>query len=275
MELHARNSLRMLLLSYERNKFNPRRNRIPPKFKSLGILRCYVMIDELSLIIPAHNEEKKILKTLKSYSEILPKKYKDYEIIVVCNGCSDDTFNMVRENYKNDERLKLINIEKAGKGNAVLNGFKIANKKYIGFIDADDPFESKQVLQMVDSLDEYDGVIASKWKGRKFSEVPEGFTKKVLGRGWNFLVEFLLKLKFKDTQGGAKFFKKEVIDRMDKDFICDGFEFDVELLHKVNKNNFRVLEHYIPLKRGEGSTFKFKYIFKMFNKLIKIWRLSK
>ena len=58
------------------------------------------MIDELSLIIPAHNEEKKILKTLKSYSEILPKKYKDYEIIVVCNGCSDDTFNMVKENVK-------------------------------------------------------------------------------------------------------------------------------------------------------------------------------
>ena len=233
------------------------------------------MIDELSLIIPAHNEEKRILKTLRSYSEILPKKYKDYEIIVVCNGCSDDTFNVVRESHKNNEKLKLINIEKAGKGNAVLNGFKIANKKYVGFIDADDPFESDSVIEMIDFLEDYDGVIASKWKGKKFSEVSEGFTKKVLGRGWNFLIKFLLKLEFKDTQGGAKFFKKEVIDKIDKDFICDGFEFDVELLHKVNKNNFRVLEHYVPLNMGEGSTFKFKYIFKMFNKLVKIWRLSK
>ena len=232
------------------------------------------MVDELSLIIPAHNEEKRILKTLKDYGEILPKKYKDYEVIVICNGCSDNTFNIVRESYKNNEKLKLINIEKAGKGNAILNGFKIANKKYIGFIDADDPFESNNVVEMIDFLDEYDGVIASKWKGRRFREVPEQFSKKVLGRGWNFLTKLFLKLKFKDTQGGAKFFRKEVIDKIDKDFICDGFEFDVELLYKINKNNFRILEHYLPLNRNESSTFKFKYIFKMFNKLLKIWRLS-
>ena len=198
------------------------------------------MVDELSLIIPAHNEEKRILKTLKNYTEVLPKKYKDYEIIVVCNGCSDNTFNVVREDYKNNEKLKLINIEKSGKGNAILNGFKIANKQYVGFIDADDPFEGDSVIEMIDLLKDYDGVIASKWKGKKFNEVPEGFTKKFLGRGWNFLIRFLLKLKFKDTQGGAKFFKKEVIDTIDKEFICDGFEFDVELLHKVNKSNFRI-----------------------------------
>src|SRR3989344_4828621 len=106
------------------------------------------MVDELSLIIPAHNEEKRILKTLKDYGEILPKKYKDYEVIVICNGCSDNTFNIVRESYKNNEKLKLINIEKAGKGNAILNGFKIANKQYVGFIDADDPFEGDSVIEM-------------------------------------------------------------------------------------------------------------------------------
>ncbi len=229
----------------------------------------------VSIIVPAKNEDRRIVNTLNNYSSILERNNIIYEIIVVANACTDKTAEVVKEYATNNRNVKLLESKTPGKGKAVINGFKCSKNEYVGFIDADDAFNVRDVLNMLSYLETYDGVIASKWIGRKFSQVPEPALKKVLARGWNLLIRILLNLKFYDTQAGAKFFRREVISKIDKNFLCDGFEFDVELLLKVKKAGFKVKEVYVPIKRTGKSTFKFRYILKMFNKLIKLWRLSK
>ena len=230
---------------------------------------------KVSLIIPAYNEEQRIGRTLHNYVFHLQKYLPDqFEIIVVLNGCRDKSLEIVQSFAKKNKQVKYANIQEAiGKGGAVLHGFQMAKGKIIGFLDADDAFDLLAVQPMIDELlrGKIDCLIASKWKGIPFSAVSEPFTRKLLSRGWNTLVNNLLGLKVHDTQAGAKFLRKDIFDKIGHDFICRGFDFDIELLLRLNKKGCTIEEKYVPSKHIPGSTFNLKYIPRMFKDLIKLW----
>jgi len=229
---------------------------------------------ELSLIIPAYNEELRIERTIISYVANLKKHFKNFEILIILNGCKDNTLNVVKEIQKKYPKyVKYKNFEEAmGKGGAIIEGLKISKGELIGFVDADDAFDVQEIIRLIQFLDSNDCVIASKWKDKSFMEVTEPFTRKFFSRGWNVLARTLLNLKFKDTQAGAKFFKKKVKEAIGTDFICRHFAFDAELLFKIKEKGFTIKEVYVPSKHMKGSTFKLKHSFKMFNDLMKVWR---
>lgn len=229
---------------------------------------------ELSLIIPAYNEELRIERTIISYVTKLREHFKEFEILIILNGCRDNTLQVVQELQKKyPENVRYRNYEEAlGKGGAIIEGLKCSQGEVIGFVDADDAFEIKEIIKLVKLLDESDCVIASKWKDKSFSEVSEPFTRKFFSRGWNLLVRIFLDLNFRDTQAGAKFLKKNVKEAISSDFICRYFAFDAELLLKIKEKGFAIKEVYVPSKHMEGSTFKLKYSFQMFTDLLKVWR---
>lgn len=221
----------------------------------------------LSLIIPAYNEENRIRKALDSCINVLGR---GYEIIVVINGSMDRTLEVVKELNKEHEQIKYLNYPEAlGKGGAILEGFKYAKGDIIGFVDADDAFDIKEIKRIVDNFFG-DCIIGSKWKNRKFSQIDEPVVRKILSRGWNILVRVYLGLHFKDTQAGAKFFRKVVLGSIDYDFVSKGFAFDAELLWKIKKKDFGIEEVYIPSKYIEGTTFKLYNCFLMFLDLIRM-----
>ena len=228
---------------------------------------------ELSIIVPAYNEEKRIENTLKNYSNFFDSKKIKYELIVVCNGCIDNTVKIVKKFINKNKNIKLLEYKsKIGKGGAVLEGFKKALGKNIGFLDADDAFNLEDIYEkLIKNLKKYDCVIASKWKNQEFSNVNEGILRKFLSRGWNLLVKILFGLNFKDTQGGAKFLTKKALESIDLNFQCKGFEFDVELLVKLNRKKNKIKEFYIPSKAVKGSKFSIKYIPPMFFNLLRLW----
>lgn len=229
---------------------------------------------ELSLIIPAYNEELRIERTIISYVTRIKEHFKEFEILVVLNGCIDNTLQVVQELQKKyPENLKYKNYEEAiGKGGAIIEGLKHCQGGCIGFVDADDAFEVQEIINLIKLLDLNDCVIASKWKNQSFFDVTEPFTRKFFSRGWNMLVKVLLGLNFKDTQAGAKFLNKNVKEAIGNDFICKQFAFDAEFLLKIKEKNFAIKEVYIPSKHIAGSTFKLKHSFQMFTDLLKVWR---
>lgn len=225
----------------------------------------------LSIIIPAYNEGKRINSVLESLLRCFGN---NINVLVVSNGSKDDTVKALRDwkvRHKNFDFLEFP--EKLGKGGAIIAGLKIVDSDFIGFIDADDAFDLDHIKKLLDeSYGKFDCIIASKWKGRNFFQVDEPNLRKILSRVWNILVKILLRLDYKDTQAGAKFFKKQVKDAIGSDFISKGFAFDVELLNKIRKNKFRIEEIYVPSKYIVGSTFKIRHCSVMFKDLIKIWR---
>jgi glycosyltransferase involved in cell wall biosynthesis len=222
---------------------------------------------KVSIIVPAHNEQ----STIKRNVAELSNAFLDAEIVVVCNGCSDMTYEVCSEIKKSN--LKVVNFnDHIGKGGAILEGLKIVNGDLIGFVDADGSFSPKDVKKIINGLENYDCVIASKWKGRKFSEVKGGLKRKIGSRTWNFLARALAGLEFKDTQAGLKFFKREVLDNINgTHFICQGFGFDVELLYRIKKTGFSISEVYVPIKENKKSTFSMRSSPKMFVNLLRFY----
>ena len=223
---------------------------------------------KISIIIPAYNEGKRIESTLISLFTTFPNE----EIIVVSNGSRDNTVEILKTWKTKHSNLRYIESpEKLGKGGAIIEGLKLANGDVVGFLDADDAFDLNYIKNSLFELSQYDGIISSKWKGKNIFQVDEPIVRKIFSRGWNLLIKILLDLDYYDTQAGAKFFKNEVKNKIGYDFISKGFAFDVELLHKMKINNFRIKEVYIPSKFVKGSTFRLKHCKNMFIDLIKIW----
>lgn len=228
---------------------------------------------QVSLIIPAYNEGRRIRSTIVNYDNCLKERFKNYEIIIVLNGCKDNTLDIVKELQEKITKLKFINYkEPLGKGGAIIEGMKYAEGNIVGFVDADDAFNLRGVISLIENVDDgTDCVIASKWKNQRFKDVTEPLTRKALSRGWNYLVRIMLGLNYEDTQAGAKFCKDKVLESIGYNFVSKDFTFDAELLLKIKQKRYKIKEVFVPSKHTKGSTFKLRYSIPMFIKLVKVW----
>jgi len=203
---------------------------------------------KLSIVIPAKNEENRIGRTLEEYVKFLKKlknekKIKDFEIIVVLNACEDDTIGVVKKYQKKYDKLKCLNFKRIGKGFALIEGFKDALKRendLIGFIDADFSTSPCSFYDLIKNMEKCDGAIAS--RAKRGSKVRMSLLRRITSRGFNFLVRSILFLPYKDTQCGAKLFKREVIDKVTPKLSLTYWAFDINLLYLCKKHKFKIKE---------------------------------
>ncbi len=102
---------------------------------------------DLSIIVPAHNESKKIEQTLQTIQNSL-KNTVDYEIIVVCDACTDDTYEKAKK-YTD----KVVQVQNKSRGDTRNDGAKIALGKKLLFVDADTLINKSAVLRALNKLD--------------------------------------------------------------------------------------------------------------------------
>ncbi|PIN72597.1 hypothetical protein COV22_02810, partial [Candidatus Woesearchaeota archaeon CG10_big_fil_rev_8_21_14_0_10_47_5] len=130
----------------------------------------------ISIVIPAYNEEKRILKVLSSIARAFSDS--DHEVVVVSNGSRDKTVSILREFSGHNKNVRYMDFRRPlGKGGAILRGLEEAKGDILGFVDADDAFDITEIKGMIGLLNAgYSCVIASKWKGKGFFAVDEPFT---------------------------------------------------------------------------------------------------
>ena len=204
---------------------------------------------EVSIIIPAYNEGNRIGNTLKDYVGFFSRISKDkFEILVILNGCTDNTLEIVKKFRKDGVRYKNFT-GKIGKGGAIIEGFKMANGEVIGFVDADLSTRPEAFYDLIMRIGDYDGIIASRWiKGAKI-EVKQHLARRISSRGFNILVRLLFGIRIRDTQCGAKLFKKHAIKKIVNNLGISNWAFDIDLLYSMKKNNFEVIE--VPTEWSE------------------------
>jgi len=209
---------------------------------------------KLSIIIPAYNEGDRITPTLKEYLNFFPD---NTELIIMVEG-ADNTLKIVEEFAKKDKRVKYFYSEKKlGKGGAIFKGFGLATGDYIGFVDADGSTTPEAFAELIAHFDKYDAVIASrKMRGAKLIK-KEPFLQRIGSRGFNILVRILFQLPFKDTQCGAKVFKKQVIDAILPELGLTEFAFDIDLLFHAKSKGFSVKEIPTVWEHKTGGKFDF------------------
>ncbi|MDE2573228.1 MAG: glycosyltransferase family 2 protein [bacterium] len=193
----------------------------------------------LSIIIPAHNEERRIAKTLEDIRRELP----DAEICVVANNCADRTVELLAEMAQRDAALRYTNIPAAiGKGGAVRAGFKLAHGEVVAFVDADGATPGAELRRLYALMDGRDGVIASRWKRGAIIETRQSFKRRILSRGFNLIVRTLFRLPYSDTQCGAKLFRRSAIADAIELLETSDFAFDVDLLYQLRRLGKTVVE---------------------------------
>lgn len=222
---------------------------------------------KVSIVVPAHNEEENIESTLTELSDC----FRSAEIIVVCNGCTDRTYEIARKVKRPGIRVMNFH-ERIGKGGAILEGFREASGEIVGFVDADGSFGTNEIEKVIEQLEKNDAVIASKWKGRDFVHAQSKVPRKVGSRVWNNIVRTLTGLGFEDTQAGLKFFRRPVVDAVLKEeFVCKGFDFDVELLYIIKEKGFRIDEIFVEIRDGGKSTFDMRNSPDMLKNLLRLY----
>ena len=214
----------------------------------------------LTVIIPAYNAERIIRATLDDYLLYFSRQYDHYfEIVVVTNGCSDRTPDIVAEYCSRFPNVRQKTFDgKIGKGGAVIEGFKVAKGDIVGFVDADNATRPPDLHKLVREIGESDGAIGSRWLPASNVVVEQPLSRRVASRGFNLLVRLFFGLPFADTQCGAKVLKKQVVDDVVHELRTPGFAFDVDLLHRVRRKGYRVREVPITWQDSERSTLDLK-----------------
>lgn len=210
---------------------------------------------KLSIIFPAYNEGNRILPVLENYYLFLKNKLKDgFEIIIIPNNCSDDTTEVVEKFSQDRGEVTFFEIKGySGKGGAVMKGFELAKGDLIGFVDADKSTSPEEFFKLYSNIHNYSGIIGSrKIKGAKIFP-KRSFLKNFSSFAFSIIVRVLFNFRYKDTQCGAKIFKRKVAKYFSKNLKEKGWIFDIDLLNISKKKGYNIKEFPIIWKDDDGS----------------------
>lgn len=231
---------------------------------------------EISIVIPAYNEERRIKQTLQKILKFFKKKNIEFEIIVVSDGSADNTVKIVRS-FKN-KLIRIIDYKRNyGKGYCVRKGMLEAKGDIILFSDADLSTPIKEIDKFITYFDQgYDVVIGSRVLKDSDIKIRQPFYREWLGRIFNFVVQMIAIKGIKDTQCGFKAFTHSAAKKIFNLQKLNGFSFDVEALYIGEKLGYRIKEVGVTWVNSDSSKVNpLKDSIKMFKDVIKIKKLHK
>ena len=219
---------------------------------------------KVSIIIPAYNEERRIGGKLNAYSEYFNKLEKKdglkYEILIVVNNSKDKTLDIVKSYSKKDHNTLYMNLIKGGKGYAVIEGFKDSLKRkndLIGFVDADLSTSPESFHDLIKQIKDYDGIIASRYIKGAIVEPKPNINRVLASRIYNVLIRALLLIPYRDTQCGAKLFKRKTVEKFLPKLTISKWAFDVDLIYSTLKCGLKIREVPTVWRDKEYSTINF------------------
>jgi glycosyltransferase involved in cell wall biosynthesis len=212
---------------------------------------------ELSIVIPAFNEEGRLAESLKQIREYLNRRSMQFEVLVVNDGSTDGTAKLVERTRDGFPELRLIsNPGNHGKGFSVRHGMLEARGEIALFTDADLSAPIEEADKLLAALREggYDGAIGSRALDRSLIEVHQSRFREIAGIIFNLVVRSTIGLPFQDTQCGFKAFRMEKSRAIFELQRIKGFGFDPEILFLAQKMALRIAE--VPVRWGHNPATK-------------------
>jgi dolichyl-phosphate beta-glucosyltransferase len=217
----------------------------PATSESSALPAAYGVAPELSIIIPAYNEETRIVPTLESIAAFLHSSRIPAEVLVVDDGSHDGTARCVEEMVKSFPLLRLIrNPGNRGKGYSIRHGFAESRGRRVLLTDADLSTPIEEIRKLLPFLVDrgFGGAIGSRAVDRSTVEVPQGWLRQSMGKVFNRLVRALTGLPFRDTQCGFKLLDREAFLPVFRVARVDRFSYDVEILMLARRRGIGIAE---------------------------------
>ena len=199
----------------------------------------------LSIIIPAHNEARRLPPSLEKIDAFLSTQPFDAEVLVVENGSIDDTLGIAESYAEKMPRLRVLHEDLRGKGLAVRRGMLAASGEYRFLCDADLSMPIEQITRFLPpELDGFDIAIGSREVAGSV-RYDEPWYRHQIGRVFNTMVRWVLLPGLQDTQCGFKCFRGDVAEKIFPLQILTGMSFDAEVLYIARKFGYTIRE--IPI----------------------------
>lgn len=210
---------------------------------------------ELSIIIPAYNEELRLPATLERIAAYLQTCGREAEVLVVDDGSKDRTAAVAESFRSKIPALRIVsNGVNRGKGYSVRHGIQEAHGRVTLFTDADLSAPIEEAGKLVDALEKNDVAIGSRAMDRSLISVHESPFREFAGIIFNKIVRIILWLPFVDTQCGFKAFRRERCGIIFEQQTIERFGFDPELLYLARRHGLRAAE--IPVRWGHSPATK-------------------
>jgi dolichyl-phosphate beta-glucosyltransferase len=230
---------------------------------------------KVSLIIPAYNEQERIVKTLDRVREYLSKQSYTYDVIVVLDGPTDNTPAVVAEYAKKFKELRVIhNKQNRGKGYAVRSGMLDARGEYRVFTDADNSTDVSYLNALLKKFDEgYDVVISSRDKKDApgaSQAVKQQWVKRQKGNAGNIFIQLVAVPGIWDTQNGFKGFTARSAEDIFSRAAIDRWGFDIEALALARHLGYKIGIIGIVWKNDPKSHVKLSGYFQVLWETVKV-----
>lgn len=200
----------------------------------------------LSIIIPAHNEESRLPRTLGQIFDFLKNQSYSYEVIIVENGSSDRTLALAQEFALEHSNLIVCQEQQPGKGNAVQQGMLKAQGQYRFICDADLSMPIEEIQKFIPPvLTDFDIAIGSR-EAPGAIRYNEPSYRHLGGRAINLAIRLLILPGLNDTQCGFKCFSAEAAEAIFSQQTLTGWSFDIENLYIARRKKLRIKE--IPIQ---------------------------
>jgi dolichyl-phosphate beta-glucosyltransferase len=210
---------------------------------------------DLSIVIPAFNEQGRLEPTLRAYLDYCRRQGRSVEILVVDDGSTDATTALVERVAGEFPEIRLIRLpQNEGKGYAVRSGVVNARGSRILFADADGATCLEEIERLEAAIDAgADVAIGSRALHAERVQIRTRAHRRLIGRAFHLLVRLAGVAGIADTQCGFKLFRGPVAHRLFSRMRTTGFSFDVEVLMMAGLCGYRIAEVPVHWTHQPGS----------------------
>jgi glycosyltransferase involved in cell wall biosynthesis len=203
---------------------------------------------DLSIIIPAYNEESRLPETLEKIAAYVQASHRDTEVLVVDDGSTDATAAAAESMRNKLPAMRIIsNGINRGKGFSVRHGMLKARGRLALFTDADLSAPIEEADKLLAAVEQsYDVAIGSRAINRSLISARQSRFREFAGIVFNTVVRLCLRLPFVDTQCGFKAFRREPCKIIFDQQRIERFGFDPELLYLARHHGLQATE--IPVR---------------------------
>mgnify|MGYP001370933744 CR=1 FL=1 len=213
-------------------------------------------VKSISLMFPLYKDRSTVKLMIKKSVKVLKKLKKKYEIIIVDDGCPQNSGKLAKEISKKYSNVKVFFHKKnLGYGAALKTGFKKFKNDWIFMIDGDNEYDVNDLFRLVKASENYDLVITYRYK-KKYTT-----SRILISWIYNAILRLIFNLKFRDISTGSRFVSRKLVKRIklrsNSPFV------GAELAIKAELAGYKVSEigiHTYPRTFGTGSSVSFKNI---------------
>jgi len=230
---------------------------------------------QLTVVVPAFNEADRIGDTLATITQFLSERQEPFEVIVVDDGSTDATVQVVEEAARRNPALRLLrNRGNRGKGYSVRRGMLAGRGKLLLFSDADLSAPIEELVKLEAAIGEgHDIAIGSRALAESDLEIRQPWWREGMGKVFGMLMRLLALPDIHDSQCGFKLFAREAAETVFARQSVEGFAFDVEILLIARLHGLSIAE--VPIRWRHAAQSKVHPIRSSLSMLLDLIRIRR